>query len=191
MGSVTEELCILFHFILTNLKLNSYMCLEAIILDSKLLGTDCSLNLGPKVRTLQSRVPRQSAMEMCWKKERKLVWVIGTLGLFLTTDSLALSDKYGLSFGSFSSSTLGKLPTGRFLAGMLLMSDAIPAIVDWSKSRQLIQGGLIRVSWNFKDSETGLYQQLNHYAEAPESAINLDLCCQLSSPSTTPLASIR
>ena len=41
------------------------MCLEAIILDSKLLGTDCSLSLGPKVRTVPSRAPRQSAMEMC------------------------------------------------------------------------------------------------------------------------------
>ena len=41
------------------------MCLEAIILDSKLLGTDCSLSLGPKVKTVPSRAPRQSAMEMC------------------------------------------------------------------------------------------------------------------------------
>ena len=67
MDSVTEESVyfISFHFILTNLKLNSYMWLEAIILDSKLLGTDCSLNLGPKERSVQSRAPRQSAMEMC------------------------------------------------------------------------------------------------------------------------------
>ena len=64
-----------------------------------------------------------------------------TSGLFVTTDSLALSDKYRLSYGSFISSKLG-----RFLAGTLLMSDAIPAVVGWSKSRQLIQGGLIRVS---------------------------------------------
>lgn len=46
-----------FHFILTSIKLNNYMCLEAIILDSRLLGTDSSLNLGPKVRTVQSRAP--------------------------------------------------------------------------------------------------------------------------------------
>ena len=171
-GSEDYVYFISFHFILTNLKLNSYMWLEAIILDSKLLGTDCSLNLGPKERSVQSRAPRQSAMEMCWKKV-KLVWVIVTSGLFVTTDSLALSDKYRLSYGSFISSKLG-----RFLAGTLLMSDAIPAVVGWSKSRQLIQGGLIRVSWNFKDSETGLsIQQLNHYSAALGFALILDLCC--------------
>lgn len=67
MASVALELY--FNLILTNLKLNlnSHIWLEATLSDSVFLGTDWSVNLGPRLSMMQSKAPRQSAMEMCWK----------------------------------------------------------------------------------------------------------------------------